>query len=495
MSGRSSSSPGLGGSLNTPKIVLLVVAAAAPLAAVVGTVPLAFALGDGAGVPAVFVFAGLVLLCFSAGYAAMSRRIVNAGGFYTYVSLGLGRPPAVAAGLLAVLSYNAAAIGLTGAFGYFAAMTARIHGLDLPWEVWTALAVLLVAVLGYRQIDLSARVLALLMAAEIGVLTVLDVAVVADRGVHALPAASMAPHTVLSGAVGVSMMFAFMSFIGFESAALYGEETRNPTRTVPRATYASVVVIAGFYALTSWVAVGAIGADQVRDVAGEQLGNLFFTISTDHVGAWMTSLLQVLLCTSMLAAILALHNAANRYAFVLGREGVLPSWLGRAHRSHGSPHRASVAQSVLTVLVVGAFALAGLDPYTSLSTSLVGLGTLGIVVLQAAAALAVLGFFRRRADGHWWRTGLAPALGALGLIASAVLLVANFPLLTGTDNAVVNALPWLLVAAAVAGTVLALWLRARRPERYAGLAAAEVREPEPRPAGARHRAAARSAAR
>jgi hypothetical protein len=57
----------LRGTLTTPKIVLLVVAAAAPLACVVGTVPLAFALGDGAGLPAVFVFAGVVLLCFSAG--------------------------------------------------------------------------------------------------------------------------------------------------------------------------------------------------------------------------------------------------------------------------------------------------------------------------------------------------------------------------------------------------------------------------------------------
>ena len=65
----------------------------------------------------------------------------------------------------------------------------------------------------------------------------------------ALPATSFNPHVVLSGAVGVAMMFAFTSFIGFESAALYGEETRNPKRSVPLATYISVVLIAVFYAL------------------------------------------------------------------------------------------------------------------------------------------------------------------------------------------------------------------------------------------------------
>jgi amino acid transporter len=471
----SESSPGLRGLLNTPKIVLLVVAAAAPLAAVVGTVPLAFALGNGAGVPAIFIFAGLVLLCFSAGYAAMSRRIVNAGGFYPYFSLGLGRPPAVAGGLVAVISYNAASIGLTGAFGYFATFAADSYGLRLPWEVWTGAAIVAVGVLGYRQIDVSARVLALLMIAEIGVLAVLDIAIIASKGVHALPLASMSPSTVFSGAVGVTMMFAFMSFIGFESASLYGEEAREPRRTVPRATYASVIVIAVFYALTSWVAVGGIGADSVRKVAGDQLGGLFLLLGSNYVSPVLSSVMQILLCTSTLAAILALHNATNRYVYVLGRERVLPGWLGHVHPRNHSPHRASLVQTVLTVGVVTAFAVAGLDPYTNLATSLLGVGTLGIVVLQLFAAVAVIGYFRRRSDGHWWRTLLAPALGVLGLGASAVLLVLNFPLLTGTGSPVVNSLPWLLVAAAVFGIGYAVWLRARRPQRYAGIAVVEER--------------------
>lgn len=472
---------GLHGKLNTPKIVLLVIAAAAPLAAVVGTVPLAFALGNGAGVPGMFVFAGLVLLCFSVGYAAMSRRIVHAGGFYPYLSLGLGRPAAIGGGLAAVVAYHAAAIGLLGAFGYFAQLTTAQLGLNLPWEAWAGLALIVVGVLGYRQIDLSARVLSLLMMAEIGILAVLDVAVIAHRGGQALPAVSMTPGAVFHGAVGVSMMFAFMSFIGFESAALYGEETGDPRRSVPLATYASVLVISVFYAITSWVAVGGIGASKVRETAATQLGSLFFTLSGHYASPVLTTIMQFFLCTSVLAAALALHNAANRYTFVLGREGVLPSWLGRAHPRHHSPSRASLAQSVLSLLVVGGFALAGLDPYTNLATSTLGLGTLGIVLLQAGAAVAVLCFFWRRADRHWWRTGLAPLLGAIGLVVTAVLLLINFPLLTGTGNPVVNALPWLLFVAVLCGVGYALWLRARYPHRYALLARAELRGDDDHP--------------
>jgi amino acid transporter len=106
------------GFLRTPQIVFLVVAAAAPLSALVGTVPLAFSIGDGAGMPGMFALIGAVLLCFACGYAAMSRRIVNTGGFYTYLARGLSRPPAVAGALTAVVSYNAVVIGMAGAIGY-----------------------------------------------------------------------------------------------------------------------------------------------------------------------------------------------------------------------------------------------------------------------------------------------------------------------------------------------------------------------------------------
>ena len=73
-------------------IVFFVVAAAAPLTAMVGATPAAFSLGNGSGVPGVFVLAGVMYLIFSIGYAAMSRHISNAGAFYAYIANGLGRP-------------------------------------------------------------------------------------------------------------------------------------------------------------------------------------------------------------------------------------------------------------------------------------------------------------------------------------------------------------------------------------------------------------------
>ncbi|MFF8908778.1 APC family permease [Streptomyces olivaceoviridis] len=454
--------------LTTPKIVFIVIAAAAPLAAMVFTVPLSFALGVGPGVPAMFAFAGLTLLCFTSGYAAISREITGSGGFYSQIAHGLGRRPAAGAGLIAVISYNAVAVGVLGAFAYFTQAVAAAHGLRLHWAVWAVAALVFVGTLGYRDAELSARVLAVFMVCEIALLVALDVAVLVRHGFSALPTASFTPHATLTTGIGVSVMFAFASFIGFESAGLYGEEARNPGRSVPRATVIAVVVVAAFYAFTSWVTVGAVGASRVQEVASHHLADLYFGLGDSYLGSVATPVMQLLLCTSLLAGCLALHNAANRYMYALGGDAILPGWLHRVHPRHGSVHRASLVQTAISSAVVLVYAAAGFDPYANMSTSMVGLGTLGVIVLQAMTSVAVLAYFRRR-PRHWWNTALAPALGSVGLVVACVLVVRNFGVLTGTANRVVTSLPWVLAAAWAIGFVQAWRMRAVRPDRYLGL--------------------------
>ena len=66
--------------------------------------------------------------------------------------------------------------------------------------------------------------------------------------------------------------------------------------------------------------------------------------------------MSILILTSSFACGMAFHNTAARYMYSLGREGVLPSFLGKTHPTHKSPHVASVVQSVLAAVWVGLFA-------------------------------------------------------------------------------------------------------------------------------------------
>jgi len=462
-------------SLSTGRVVFLVIAAAAPMAAMVGNVPLALIYGNGAGLPAAYLIAAVVLLCFSVGYAAMSRRVVNTGAFYTYIARSLGKPSGVAAAYVAVLSYGALTFGLAGAFGYYTALVLGTLGVSVSWWIPAAGAIVIVALLGYRSVDLSAKVLGTLMVLEFLVLVVFDLIVVVDKGSAAFPAQSFSPAQVTSGSLGIALMFAFFSFVGFESAALYGEETKDPERSIPRATYIAVGSIGVFYVLTSWIIVGAAGAAQAASQAGDQQGEFVFNLIKQYGGEVLYDISAVLLCTSVLAGYLALHNATGRYLFALGREKVLPRRLGHYHPNHLSPHIASVTVSVLTVVVIGGFAIAGGDPFVVMVPSLIGVGTLGIIALQAGASLAVVAFFWGRADRELWNSVVAPAIGFFGLVTAFVMAVTHYPTLTGSTDVLVNSAPFVLVAVAVAGVVMALVLRRHRPATYAAIAQSRVR--------------------
>jgi amino acid transporter len=461
--------------LSTQRVVFLVVAAAAPLAAMIANLPIALARGSGAGTPGAFLFAAATLLCFAVGYAAMCRRVVNTGAFYTYVAMGLGKVAGVGAALTAVLAYVSYTVGLAAFFGYFLNLVLTPLGIHISWLVYAGLGIAMVAYLGYRSIDLSSKILGALMAAEIAVLAIFDAGVLASKGVAAFPLRSFAPDSVLTPGLGVGLMIAFTSFIGFESAALYGEESREPTRSIPIAIYASLMLIGGFYLLTAWMTVGAIGPEEASVQAGSQGAVLMFNLITRYSGETVASATAVLVSTSLLASYLALHNAASRYIFALSREKLLPAAFGHFHPTRYAPANASLAVSAVTVVCVAMFGLSQVDPYQAGVPVLIGFGTLGIILLQGMAATAILVYlWRRRTATKRWVIG-ASALGALGLLTATILVGWNFSLLAASELHAVAWLPLGYPLTLACGAGFACWLRKSRPKTYERLAESELR--------------------
>ena len=455
---------GLRGSIGVVGIVFLVVAAAAPLTAIGGALPVMLAIGNGAGNPMAYVVAAVVLLLFSVGYAAMSRHVVDAGAFYAYVSKGLGTPVGVGAAGLALLTYTAIQAAIYGLAGATAqGLSTQYGGPDLPWWVWAFLFMAVVGLLGYRNIDVGTKVLGVLLTLEIGVIAVVAVAVLAQGGADGIDVRSFTPSAFFSGAPGISIMFAVASFIGFEATAIYGEEARNPRRTVPLATYLAVVLIGAFYALSSWAIVLAFGSDGVVAAAQADTAGLVFTAAAEYVSPVVADVMLVLLLTSLFAALLAFHNAISRYLFALGRQGMAPDVLSRTHVRHASPHVGSLAQTGTAFVVVAVFTVAGSDPVLQLFTWMSGLATVSILLLMVLTSVAVLAFFARsRVDRRAWHTRVAPALGTLGLLGVVGLVLANFTTLISGDAVLATVLLTVIAAAFALGVVVALVRRPRR---------------------------------
>lgn len=472
MSAGTPESPGQGtlrsGALGLWGIVFLVVGSAAPLTSMMGAVPPPLSIGNGIGAPGAWVLTGLVLTLFAVGYATMSRFVTNAGAFYAYIARGLGRPAGLGGALVAVLSYNTIQCALWGLFGFFSVNILNPKlGVDISWYWWSFALMAITAVLGYFGIELSARVLGVLLILEVLVLVVLDVAIVFTGGASGLQLNSFNPAEIFSGAPGVTFVFAFATFVGFEATAIYGEETRDPKRTVPRATYVAVAIITVFYALTSWSIVQAYGEDEVVAAATGNPDGLFLDASASYVHPLSASLMEWLILTSIFAALLAFHNAAARYFFAMAREGLLPRAIARTHPRYGSPYLAGILQAGVAFVITLVFVLAGLDPYAGLFAWLSGIAALGIIGLQCLTSLSVIAFFRRTGlDARPWQTKVAPGLGALGLAAAMVFVVVNWDALTGASTGLVGSLWAAVPLFFVCGIAWAAAIRRRDAEAY-----------------------------
>lgn len=461
--------------LGVAAITFFVVSAAAPLTAVAGGYPIAMLLGNGAGVPAAVVLVTLILLVFSVGYTAMARHIANAGSFFAFTSRGLGGVAGGAAAYIALLAYNTMQIGLYGLFGAVTAGTLAGYGIELPWWVWSLIALAIVGLLGYRQIDLSAKVLAVLVILEYVAVVILDLAIVGKGGAAGIEFSSFTPGAFFTASPTIGVLLCFAAFMGFEATTIYSEEARDPKRTVPRATYLAVLIIGVFYAISTWAMVLGVGADKVVEAIGTLPDPTLyvFTLSDQYVGGWLTTVMSVLLVTSVFAALLAFHNAAARYFYVLGREGLLPAKLGNTHDAHQSPHSGSVLQTVLGIVVLAIFAITQQDPIFALFTWLTNTATLSVITLMALVSFAVLAFFKKQPalEPSALKASIAPLFAGVVLAIIAILVVVNFGLLTGAAPWLAIALPVLVPVAAVLGVLAASNLKQSDPARFARLGA------------------------
>ncbi|MGO2141109.1 MAG: APC family permease [Leucobacter sp.] len=460
----------LQGRLGTAGIVFMVVAAAAPLTVIGGNMPLGIGLGNGAGAPVGFLIAALLLLVFSIGFVAMTPHVKQAGAFFSYVTLGLGKRPGMGIAVVALVAYTAIQAGIYGYIGWAIDDTIRFYGgPSIPWPLYSLVTLLIVAFLGYRHINLSAKVLGIALVAEISIVVLLDLAIIVQPGPAGITFESFAPSTFLNGAISVAILFALTGFIGFESTAVFRDEARNPERTVPRATYISVLIIGGFYAFTCWAFVVAIGPDSVLDVAQRTLageGNMLLDTTNDYLGRIGRDIVNVLLLTSLFACVLSFHNVIARYQFVLAGLKVLPARLAQIHPKHESPSTSSLVQSGTALAVLAVFALFGVDPLVGVFGSMAGVATVGMTILMFTTSLAVIVYFARNPEhrrGRTWRTLVFPALACVGLIGAMVLVLSNFTLVTSSGVGLSTMLAFIPFVAFIVGWIIGTKKRAILP--------------------------------
>jgi len=472
--------------IGTMAVIFMAVATAAPITAMVGNVPIAVGFGNGSHAPAGFIVATVVLGLFAIGYSTMAKHITATGAFYGYISHGLGRVVGMASGLLITMAYIVFEASLIGIFSFFFQnLFSSQFDMTVPWLVPALLMVALNAILTYFDVNLAAKVLGVFLVTEIFMLSLGALAVLFKGGgpdgfavAETLnPIGAFTPAAIAGASAGLGLFFAFWSWVGFESTAMYGEESKDPKRIIPRATMISVLGVGIFYVFISWMAVAGTGPKQSVELAQDPAtaSEIFFAPVRDTYGEWAITLFNVLLVTGSFACGMAFHNCASRYLYALGREGLstgLQKTLGATHTKHGSPYIASLVQTGITLVLILAFFFAGMDPYLHMYTLLAILGTMAILVVQSLCAFAVIAYFHfhkfHPSSAHWFKTFLAPLLGGIGMLYVVYLLWEHKESAAGAASGTLlfKLTPWIVVGLFVLGAAMALYFKFRDTRRY-----------------------------
>lgn len=460
-------------SINFLHIVLMVTAAAAPLVVVSTYIPISISSGAGMATPLTYLATTVILLVFSIGFAQMAKRITSAGAFYTFSAQGLGKPTGLAVGLTIVAAYSMISAAIAGGFGYFASALLKNHfGVTLAWYWCSIVALALMFAISFYRVTFTAKILGVLLTLEVLIVLLVCVFTVGKGGASGqIPSAFNPGEWAAAPAVGIGFFLAFWSWIGFETTAIYGEETKDPKESVPRATYIAVITLGIFYTFAAYAGIVGFGADSPNQ-ATTLLGDYFFVLADNYTWHTVRIVMDFLVVSGFFACAFAFHNNAARYFYSLGRDGILPRALGHTHPRFKSPHIAAGLQAVIATITVTLFAVGGADPLLHLGTWLPIFCTLAVIVVQLIVSLAVVGYFNRigrHSSADFWKTLVAPVVGALAQLAIIVLLIENLSFLAGADVLVVKLIPVYVGVIAVGGFVYALWLRRSSPDRFAAI--------------------------
>jgi amino acid transporter len=464
----------------------MAVATAAPITAMVGNVPIAVGFGNGSHAPAGYLVATVVLGLFAIGYATMAKHITATGAFYGYISHGLGRVMGMASGGIITMAYVVFEASLIGIFAFFFQnFLSSQFGFDIHWLIPALLMLALNCILTYFDVNLTAKVLGVFLVTEIVMLSLGAIAVAVKGGgpdgfaVGEIlnPVGAFQPAAIAGASAGLGLFFAFWSWVGFESTAMYGEESKDPKRIIPRATMIAVLGVGLFYVFVSWMAIAGTGPKQAVELAqsADTSSEIFFAPVRTTYGEWAITLFNILLVSGSFACGMAFHNCASRYLYALGREGLstrLQDTLGATHKTHGSPHIASFVQTGITLVLILAFFAAGMDPYIHMYTLLAILGTMAILIVQSLCAFSVIAYFHfhknHPSSAHWFKTFLAPLLGGIGMLYVVYLLWEHKESAAGAASGTLlfKLTPWIVVGLFALGAAMALYFKFNDKRRY-----------------------------
>ena len=386
--------------------------------------PSALAAQMGAAAPLALLAGALAIIPIALCFSAIGSRVQVTGGPYSYLGATFGPFAGFLGGALMWISNFTSSAGVAAALSVQVANLVPAFAPPLPRALLLTAVYAVLFALNAFGVKLGARAITALAALKLTPLFVL-----AAVGLFLVDwsQVSFAIGDVPSwGALGASMVLVMFAYSGMETALVPSGELNNPSRDVPRATMAAIVLVVLLYLGLQIVGQGLLGP---------ALANSGVPVADTAGAAWGEFgrvLLLVTACLSMLGFLMGNLLGTSRLVFALGRDGYLPRVFGRVSAAHRVPLWALVAHAGLAWIL----AIAGnFDALALISGGAICL-VYGLVSLAAWKAQRM--DLRERGDAPFVLPGgpLIPAIAVLAMIAIVTTLTGKEWLAIGIALAV-----------------------------------------------------------
>ena len=422
---------------------------------------------SGGSTPLAFLLGGIGCLALAFVVIGFTRRMAAAGYAYTYTSRSLGKDAGFMAGWLYFFGFICFVPMTMSGVGYLAANLLHLN--PKLWILFFFIGMVVYLVLSTIKIRVTTRVQLVVGIVTVAIILIVDVVTTAKGGAHgqALSAFSFS-HTNEGGFSGVfyGIILGVTSYIGFETAADFGEETANPRRYIPIAVIAATAFVIIFYLWTTYAITIGFGVNNGVKFGADPVA--LQTVANTFVGHWLGTLVEIGgMCAAFIVSV-ACATAAARTLFAMGREGVLPKAFGRTHPRFKTPVNATVAVTaaaiVMALLVGYPFSDAAFGAPFSNYYFWATVGTLLIIVVYIMVCFGGVSFFWQTRTTRRWNPVSHVVIPVVGAV---VFGAAWYGSVHPTPPGILKWTPFVAVVWLVLGLAVLAWLRSRRPQSVA----------------------------
>jgi amino acid transporter len=417
----------------------------------------------GGSTPLAFLLGGIACLALAFVVIGFTRRMASAGYAYTYASRSLGKHAGFMAGWLYFFGFICFVPMTMSGVGYLAT---DLLGIGTGWWIlFFFVGMVLFVVLSVVRIKVTTRVQLIVGIATVAIIVLVDLITTAKGGVHgqALGAFTFG-HTLTGGFNGVfyGIILGVTSYIGFETAADFGEETAQPRKYIPIAVIVATLFAVVFYLWTTYSETIGFGVKSGAAFAADPVA--LQTIANTFVGSWLGTLVLLGGMCSAFIVCVACATAAARTLFAMGREGVLPAAFARTHARFKTPVNAVLTVTVVSILMALLMGYPLYDPAFGRPFSnyyfWATVGTLAIIVVYAMLCFGgIVFFYRTRATRNW-----NPVVHvAVPLVGAAVFGAALYGSIYPAPPGILRWTPYVAGVWLVIGIGVLWWLRVQRP--------------------------------